>query len=157
MIKARSWECMSYSFCMALGMTPAEFYATIGHNGSDIIFPGLPDPMCRRGVHVNECVHVALWLGYSVTPFQLVPVIAANNGRRTFVMDPLLGPFDHWINTTRGVLEGDSHSCRHAVAYDRGMIYDPDGGEPYPWSIQECESRGFYGKQLWIVNKLRHD
>ena len=38
------WMCMPLAFAMALDMPVADLLAAIGHDGSEIVFPNLPEP-----------------------------------------------------------------------------------------------------------------
>ena len=69
------WMCMPLAFAMALDMPVADLLAAIGHDGSEIVFPSLPEPLCRRCFHVQELIQVALSRGLAVTPVELFPVL----------------------------------------------------------------------------------
>lgn len=151
---------MPTAFAMALDLDAAEFMLLVGHDGGQIAFPGLPEPMCRRGFHVQECIAVALNLGISVTPIELFPVIQSTSAPSSSLR-VLFGPseatnwsrFTHLVHETKGVLDGLGRRCGHAVAYERGCIFDPDG-QQYPYSREECERRGFYTRCLWRVDRI---
>ena len=66
---------MPLAFAMALDMPVADLLAAIGHDGSEIVFPSLPEPLCRRCFHVQELIQVALSRGLAVTPVELFPVL----------------------------------------------------------------------------------
>lgn len=156
-IKSHPWDCLVTSFAMALQLPVSTLVEMIGHGGGDIIFPYEPEPMCRRGFHVQECIVQALALGYCVTPVQLFPTLTCETGYATH---PVIygaeannwGQFIHFIRTTSGVIEGHGRRCNHAVAYDRGRIFDPDGRE-YDYSNEACAARGFYTTCLWRVDR----
>ena len=64
------------------------------------------------------------------------------------------GRFTRAIENSHGVIEGVGRQLQgHAVAYDHGHIFDPDGRE-YPYSRAACESRGFFTQHLWRVDKI---
>lgn len=101
----------------------------VGHDGSHILFPDLPEPHCRRSFHVQELIRVAWDYGYGVTEFQ------AN-----CIMSPdglTLHEFDMPISMQGyGVLIGQGAVNRHSVAFKEsrgwhktgpGTIYDPKG------------------------------
>ena len=150
---------------MVLDIPVADFFGLIGHDGSQIAFPVLPDPMARRGLHIQECIAACVRLGYAVTPIELFPVIRPTlaNGHAPHKEDlvVLFGEdelanwkrFEQTIKTSTGVLEGIGRRCLHAVAYDRGTIFDPDGDQ-YAYSHPACESRGFHPRRAWRVNHL---
>jgi hypothetical protein len=154
------WSCLPTAFAMALDVPVEEFLRRIGHDGSDIAFPAEPEPMCRRGFHIQECIEVALKLGYSVTPIELFPRHAPSlsippltiffGDERTVNVER----FAHFIDSGLGVITGYGRNCCHAVAYDHGSIYDPNGSE-YRFSLTNCEMHGFIGICAWNVNLFR--
>ena len=155
--KPNPWSCIGSAFAMVLDIPVADFFGLVGHDGSEKAFPMLPDPMARRGLHIQECINACLKLRYSVTPVELFPVIGATPPHeQNFVV--LFGDdenanwrrFEQVIQTSAGVLEGIGRRCLHAVAYDRGMIFDPDGCQ-YPYSRTACEARGFVTRCAWQV------
>lgn len=160
--KPNSWSCIATSFAMVLGISVDEFFATLGHDGSEIVNQSLPhDPMRRRGVHIQECILVAMQHGKSVTPVELVPQVSTpvSSGPGSIVTQVKYhgSVSNNWerfarlLLTTRGVVTGRSRICDHAAAYSHGVIYDPDTPEQYPYSRNNCEMRGFYTQCLWIV------
>lgn len=142
---------------MALKISVEYAVSLIGHDGGEIIFPELQEPICRRGFHTQELIELAMSFGESPTPFQMFPSTRSECGQYEYTLhtgsqcDKRRELFSKLIHRTQGVLEGRGHVCHHAVAYDTGKILDPDGRE-YPYSIENCEAQGFYGKQLWIFN-----
>lgn len=154
--KPTRWTCLATAFAMALDIPVKRFFQLAGHDGSEIIFPGL-DPNCRRGFHHDEAVRVALTLGYSATPIQLFPRIQFKHGPQPHVV--VYGSehnnwcwFESFIRHRRGVIEAAAPLSNHAVAFDHGDIFDPDG-EQYPYSRQACTQRGLITHQLWIIEK----
>ena len=146
---------------MVLDIPVSDLFGIVGHDGSEIAFPALPDPMARRGLHVQECIAACVKLGYAVTPVELFPVIQPTNPGENNIL-VLFGDdesanwerFGQTIRTSTGVLEGVGRRCLHAVAYDHGMIFDPDG-DHYPYFRPACESRGFHPRRAWRVDLLQ--
>jgi len=158
--KPNPWSCIGTAFAMVLDIPSADLFGLVGHDGSEISFPALPDPMARRGLHIQECITASLKLGYAVTPVELFPVIRSTAaGEDNIVV--LFGDDDsaNWkrfaqtIKTSTGVLEGIGRRCLHAVAYDHGMLFDPDGDQ-YVYSRPACESREFHPRRAWRVDHL---
>jgi hypothetical protein len=138
---------------MALRVPVQELIEEIGHDGSAIVFPGLEEPMCRRGFHSQELIHAAWNRGFTCTRIELMPVIKASalsEDTHTVELKDPWNRFIGFIDTTMGVLEGRGRRCNHAVCYHYGTIYDPDG-HLYDYSQEACESRGFYGNQLHVL------
>jgi hypothetical protein len=42
------------SFAYAFGISPEELIEQLGHDGTEIVAPDLPEPFCRRGFSVDE-------------------------------------------------------------------------------------------------------
>lgn len=161
-IKPNRWSCLATSFAMALDITTARFEELAGHNGGEIVFHELPEPRRRRGFHTCEAVRVAMILGYSASPIELMPQIAGPplpqlvrcfyDGRDESCNWNL---FSELIAYTRGVIECMTRAGNfHAVAYEKGRIFDPDGRE-FDYSREACESRGLFTTRLWRIEKVK--
>jgi hypothetical protein len=162
MIKANRWSCEITAYAMAMNEKVATIEKIIGHNGGEIAWPGFREPACRRGFHHQELIMAAMKLGFTVTPFELIPAIAPTPGQHPVhegrsvchplvIDDPLRRQmFKELIASRRGVLTGQCSRTHHAVAFYMGQIIDPDG-DTYPHSFEACEAKGFYGNCLWII------
>jgi hypothetical protein len=157
-LKPNQWSCAITSLAMTLRRPVADLVEQIGHNGGEIIFPDLPEPLCRRGFHDQELIHLAWQHGYTSTAIELNPQIIpeeGGEGHRVYFGDD---PRDNWarftgtIRATMGILMGQSGRCQHAVHYRFGHIYDPDGCE-YPYSVDACEDHGLYGNRLLVLSR----
>ena len=73
--KPERWMCLPASFAMALDVPLEDIFKEIGHDGSNVAWPHLPEPVCRRGFHPQELVHVCLNRGYAATLVELCPVL----------------------------------------------------------------------------------
>jgi hypothetical protein len=154
--KPNRWSCAVTAFAMALGVPVEQLIREVGHDGSEIIFPDLPEPMRRRGFHSQELIEAAWKRGFACTPIQLMPVV---QGPHDYVVQFGSGNwtrFTGFIDTTFGVLEGRGRRCNHAVHYRYGKVWDPDG-HVYAYSREACESRGFYGNRLWVFTRTSGD
>lgn len=150
--KPNGWSCSITSFAMATDSLIFDFIAAIGHDGSEIVFPELPEPICRRGFHEQELVAACIDLGFTCTPFELWPVSDHGYGKTRNATPMRSEPFTRLVQRNSGVITGRTVKCGHAVAFERGMIYDPDGPQ-FPFSIEACEARGFYPGCLWLVQR----
>jgi hypothetical protein len=148
---------------MALDIPVSDVFDMIGHTGREIVFADLPEPICRRGHHVQEVIDVALRRGFSVTPIELYPVLApAPKPGGISLPDHRLEVVrfaDNWQRFTiaialgKGVITGQGRNCPHAVAFDHGNIFDPDG-KLYRYCRETCEREGFYTQCVWQINPL---
>lgn len=150
--KPNPWSCAITSFAMATDLLIFDFIAGCGHDGSAFAFPELGDPSGRRGFHEQELIAVCINHGFTCTPFELWPVAAYGSGSKTLPLTLRLDMFQKLIQENTGVITGNGLRMGHAVAFERGMIYDPDGPQ-YPFSFDACESRGFYPGCLWLVKR----
>lgn len=156
-MKPLRWLCAPTAFAMAVDIDVADFLQRIGHDGSEMWFPTEPEPQCRRGIHVQECISVCDQLGFAVTPIELFPCVLSPKGINPSIEFPE-GNWDRFtkqICGSTGVISGIGRNCGHAVAYDYGRIYDPDGNE-YDYTRDECERRHFYTQCLWRVDRIRN-
>ncbi len=151
------WSCLPTSFAAILGIEVEGFIRHLGHDGSEILWPMLKEPACRRGFHIQECIDVMDRCDYSVTPFEAIP---QHVPAFTVPAIPILfggseeAAMEHFrkiIYRTTGVITGISLNG-HAVAYDQGVICDPNG-HVYQYSLRACESRGFIGTCAWSIQK----
>ena len=154
--KPERWMCLPASFAMALDLPPSAIFSEIGHDGSQIIWPDLPEPTCRRGFHPQELIHLCLNHGHAATRVELCPILRSSPDGSDYI---IAYPDDNWvrfarvIQQSRGVIEGVGRHCGHAVAYQQGRIFDPDGHE-YDYSREACEQRGFFTRHLWRIDRI---
>jgi hypothetical protein len=94
--------------------------------------------------------------GYAATLVELFPATCAVLGGFEYehtYPDGNWARFTQVINQSRGVLTGSGSRCGHAVAYEHGHIFDPDGCE-YDYSREACEHRSFFASCLWRLDKI---
>ena len=148
---------MPLAFAMALGLPVAELLEAIGHDGSEIVFPSLPEPLCRRCFHIQELIQVALSRGLAVTPVELFPVLQPTEigpfHKTVLYTDNNWRRFEAAIQTSRGVVDGTGARLGHTVAYDHGRIYDPRG-PIYDYSRLACEAHQFYTRCAWRIDPI---
>jgi len=158
-IKPNAWSCAITALAMTLGIPVLELVKELDHDGSKVIFPLLPDPQCRRGFHSQELIMLAWRHRFAMTPIELYPTILANDHS---VIHPVWEKteeeykerFTGIVRESAGILEGEGHTCHHAVHNNAGTLYDPDpSGTIYPFSFQDCEAQGFYPSRLWVFTR----
>lgn len=145
---------MATAFAIALGIPVADLIRLIGHDGSEQVQP-LPDPAGRRGFHSQECIGVALSLGWACTEIVLFPAQLFSNGATEaikFACEDNWQRFARHVSRSRGVIEGRVSNHGHAVAYENGLVLDPNG-TTYPFSQGACELRHFYCTSLWRLDR----
>ena len=150
------WMCMPLAFATVLEIPVADLLTEIGHDGSKIVFPNLPEPACRQGFHIQELIHVALRRGLAVTPVELYPVSGSADARQTQTIlypDGNANRFAAVLASSRGVIDGTGLRFGHMVAYDHGRIIDPKGHE-YGYSRIACEAHQFYTRCAWRLDAI---
>lgn len=129
---------------MILDLTPKDMFEAIGHDGSEIIWPDLNDPDCRRAFHIQECVRVAM--DHMFTPIEIDAdphSIVDCEGATPYRVDMGDWLLDN-LSLVSGVLLGRIEGRYHAVAWNsvEKMIYDPVGRK-YP--LDQFQVSSFYG------------
>jgi hypothetical protein len=156
-LKPHPWACSITSLAMAIGVPVIELMALLGHDGSEVIWPNLPEPSNHRGFHSQELVHLAWRFGYTMTTFDVFPYILPTSGPG----DPypvILNDDENanWhqffeiIENRKGIIEGRSGRWHHSMCFDHGEIFNPDGGQ-FSYTRRESESRGFYSSRAHVL------
>ena len=122
-----SWSCLVTAFAMAMDIPVEQLINELGHNGSEILWPNYPEPLRRRAFSFDEMMYLAYESGYTVMLFN-----KEWNSRPRYEAQPLLKepPQEYWndvLSNNIGVLSGRINGQRHAVAYEKGNCYDPNG------------------------------
>lgn len=140
------WSCLPCSFATVLGVTLEEILEYVGHNGSDIMWPELPEPKCRKGFHIQEMISFSFEKGRTVTPFEPVPLSIPVEGAKPCIITFRYGAqnrMNSLLTGRNGVLEGNGH----AVAWYNGIIHDPALG------INRLED--FPIRRFWLISKIK--
>jgi hypothetical protein len=126
------WSCLPVSICMLLDIEYDVLINKLGHDGSEIIFPDLPEPEKRRAFHVEEFQYVLPFFGFLLVQF--VPGVhygPDSKHRKEYLFPQFLDV----INRRNGVILGTPTNkiLGHVVAWnaEEGLIYDPNGTK-YP-------------------------
>ncbi len=138
--KPERWLCMAAAWSMALDISLRRFFDIVGHDGGEIIFPGNLPPTDRRGHLSQECVRAAWSLGKTATQFDPATNIDGPCGRSRIIR---LLDFTDFLHAERGVVIGTTPTW-HAVAFERGVFYDPDLEQPSKTLLLEP-------KRLWVI------
>lgn len=102
----------------------------LGHDGSSILWPDLPEPLCRRGFHIEELQYVALSYESILVPY-LPAFEYSPNGQGKPVEINLTRLFNEQLGRCNGILFGHSRGQQngHAIAWQakERRCYDPGG------------------------------
>lgn len=147
------WACLPTAFSMATGVPFWKWILAIGHDGGQVIFENLPEPLKRRGFHPQELIRAALSFDIAVTELQINPVITTDGKNRYPVVyeGGNLRAFTEALYGRRAVIGGMTDmGLGHAVAWDGdlALCYDPARTEPYP-----LLGAGFQPKYAFLLTK----
>jgi hypothetical protein len=135
---------------MATDLTPQEIIEVVGHDGSQILDPTAPEPSGRVGFHIQEMVYACIGHRKTATCLQAAPVSVVNGKQHIILgMDVVVREMIRW---RRGVAICRTASGRgHAVAFEKNVIYDPDGGEPWVYSYDAAAYRNLFVAEVWLI------
>lgn len=130
-LQKNRWSCVVTSFAMVLDVPVLSILEIVKHDGSEIYWPELPEPNCRRGFHIQEMIDVCYLLGALVTPFQARPTSISAGANFLRIPQTFVSPEERITRalTKKGILIGETlDGQKHAVAWDGERVFDPAGG-----------------------------
>lgn len=71
--QTNSWSCLLYAFAIVLREDPKTLIEEIGHDGSNILWPTLPEPHCRQSFHLQEMIDCCFRRNLLVMQVEAVP------------------------------------------------------------------------------------
>jgi len=122
------WSCLVESAAIALQMEYEDLIKELGHDGGAIVFPELPEPGKRQGIHMQEVIDIALKRGIAVTAIEALPC-STPDGLKVYGVHFKVKRFENHLREGRGIVTGMKRRWRHAVYWNRGMFYDPATGK----------------------------
>lgn len=141
-VQTTRWSCVAAAFATVLDMDLETLIEAIGHDGSEIMFEDLPEPLCRRSFNLQE-LGLVLWArGYIVGHYDVEPLAIIDedhiynlsyencDARFAEIMDNTVG-------VGCGLIRGTEKT--HAFAWNGISAYDPTGFI-YPLSRYELYS-----------------
>lgn len=127
------WSCLPCSFAIVLGIPVSDLIFAIGHNGSEIIWPTQPEPLCRRGFNVQEILDVlVLDYGKAVTCIDVLPESVSSDTLppfRPYTQQQAMTRINRYLSRYNGVTTGQcANGARHSMAAINGKLIDPNDG-----------------------------
>jgi len=148
-----SWSCTVAAAAMAFDYEIEEVIKWIGHDGSEVVHPGLKPPACFKGFHMQEIIDLGFLTGLSMTCIEAKPSQTPDGEHihditkwGTFWFN-CVQRFEFYVDNNKGILIGKARKFWHAVAFEKGIIFDPRG-RIYPYG--DCE---LFVESLWIVTR----
>jgi hypothetical protein len=120
------WSCMPAAFATVTGVPIEKILISIGHDGSTIVFPDLPEPLNHRGFIGQEMCRALLEYGFCFATFD-AELLGILDDEHYFTESE--EHFAELLADSIGVI-----GCRvpstgrlHSVAWDGHQCYDPTG------------------------------
>lgn len=139
------WSCLPTAFAMILDIELDYILRYLGHDGSNIVDINSPEPFNRRSFHIQELQEFIWHHGFFLTPFEANPcLLIKDNFSPIFIRDIKKSNkiMKKLLRENMGVIIGEpQHNKKHAVAWNKRLIYDPNGLR-YP--LEEFPIETFY-------------
>lgn len=146
------WSCLPTSLAILLGEPNIDnIIKFLGHDGSEIVWKHLPDPMSRRAFHIQEMNMYAFSQGYCLSP--VYPRIALRPHREAEMFEVLF-PEEEFIGIIKnniGILMGHATEHRHAWAWNNNLVIDPNGSQ---YTFDDLITKDYEIEQFWILGRL---
>lgn len=128
-------NCLPTAYSIVMGIPISKIYEIIGHDGTEIWWPDLPEPYCYRTFHIGEMANCCFKLGWVTWPtsdsFELRTM-----DRSRLIPNPL---FEKILKSKDGVFLGECDGVRHAVAWhDQRLINS---------------SKDFIAEEFWVIER----
>lgn len=125
------WSCTPAAFATATDLPVQQLIDFIGHDGSEIIYPDLPEPYCRRGFLAAEVTRVLWYYGWvaGVLEKSALHISGPEDDIRVQTLSVWAG-LESIMRDQIGVFGGVSlhgSNVPHTVAWDGHDCYDPKG------------------------------
>lgn len=139
------WSCLPTAWSYVIGWPLWSIIKAIGHDGSEVRWPNLVEPNCRRGFHPQELIYLGDRFGFVTTTFEPLAVLESPGGEGQVVIEL---PFEKILKESNGVLTGQIHGQRHAIAWLNGKVLDPSEGRII--NLDEFQIQTYYRiKSKW--------
>lgn len=144
--------CSVKALALVLNKPVEQILQVIGHDGSEITWPELPEPQRRRAFHPQELVDAALhfrrhpcWIEKNpllqgAPEVGALPIFKGHEARYRWLA---------YLSGTSGVLFGSHRTGRHAWAKLGPWVKDPSNPD-VPISWEDFRSRG-YGFDAYLM------
>jgi len=125
-LQPNSWSCLPTAFCNAFSYDYDDIIKAVGHDGSEIVDPTMPDPYRRKAIHPEELIRVFFKRNKAIITFEAEPTFNDNIIRldRDNFYECI-----SWFN--RGVITGNYCTKDHAFTLFNHCteVHDPANGQ----------------------------
>ncbi len=133
LLKQSGHKCILYSAAMVLNENTLVLEQEIGHDGQEVVYDDLVEPMCLRGFHIQEILGCFLARGKGLMLIEAMPrsgpqghselwhtIFSESKASRRFI---------RLLQGRQAILIGQNPESggNHAYAWDGYKVYDPLG------------------------------
>ncbi len=132
-LQSNRWDCLPTAFAMCLDVLPIQIYEFVGHDGSEILWPHLEEPYCRRSFHIDEMIDCCMSMTYMPVCIERDPEYAPVGVEGLFKPFTGTAASQRWLRYLKyhdAVLLGHTKNGKpHAVAWSHReyKVFDPEG------------------------------
>jgi hypothetical protein len=125
------WSCLPNAFSLATGIHTNDILDELGHDGSEIIFPGRVDPFCRKSFNPLELTYWALKRKITVVNLESeceISNLLGDSRIYSYKVD-LMEVMEKNNGVVSGIFKGIG---LHSTFWDCGQHYDIGGHQRNP-------------------------
>jgi hypothetical protein len=116
---------------MLLNESVENLILEIGHDGSEKLWPHVPEPECYRGFNTQELIDIAYNRGFALMQIDASPwsvSLDTEEPKRIWTDSQEDARMIQYMNNTSGIIIGQVEGgARHACAWTKNLVYDPRG------------------------------
>lgn len=140
-LQPNRWSCLPTAFAMILDRDVQDIFDFLGHDGSEILWEDLDEPLCRRSFHIQEMlVYAERQHNAHFIEIEDPPIIAVDEDHVAVIQR---NDLDYYLRNHIGVLCGEINEHRHAVAWYNNIVYDPSSALTYDRYAMDIEEAYF--------------
>ena len=147
--------CMLYSLAMLINVPAEELLKELGTNPGQKLWPYLPEPLCYRGVCIEECQDLLYKRRKILAKLNVFPAVMSCSKAEPYNLyteDTAKQRIMAYLERADCIIEGLLPTgVRHAVACDGVQIYDPRG-----WTKPVMDV-DFAIDSLYLLGNLQND
>lgn len=129
---------------MLLNLEVTSIFELLGHDGSKIVAPELPEPDCRIGFRLEEMQFIASKFNFYLS--RCIQEWDFKAGNKLLYQSV---PEDDWLKNIMskhiGLLCGVVKGKYHTVAWDTKLIFDPAG---WKYEVSNFQIHEFYALRM---------
>lgn len=132
LLQPNRWSCLPTALAMLANVSLNDIFEKITHDGSEIIFPDLDEPIKRRSFSIEEIHYITPFYGFVLVPYSPGILYIPTKKHSKEILFPA---FEDKLNERDGLIFGTpvGRSLGHVVTWSahEGLVYDPNGTK-YP-------------------------